>query len=44
MAKKLNSWECNKLFVSEASGPKKNLKTGLGGNFTFFGYGVAANS
>ena len=39
MEKNLNSWECDKLFASEASGPQKNLKMGLGGNFTFCGYG-----
>ena len=38
MAKNLNSWECDKFF---ASGPQKNLKTGLGGNFTFCGYGFS---
>ena len=40
MAKNLNSWESDKLLASEASGPQKNLKMGLGGNFTFCGYGV----
>ena len=39
MAKNLNSWECDKLFASEASGPQKSLKMGLGGNFKFCGYG-----
>ena len=35
----MNLWECNKLIASEASGPQKTLKMGLGGNFTFCGYG-----
>ena len=39
MAENLNSWECDKLFASEASGPQKNLKMGLGGNLKFCGYG-----
>ena len=39
MAKNFDSWECDKLFASEASGPQKNMKMGLGGNFTFCGYG-----
>ena len=40
MAENLNSWECDKVFASEASGPQKNLKMGLGGNLKFCGYGV----
>ena len=36
----LNLWECDKLIASEASGPQKTLKMGLGGNFTFCGYGI----
>ena len=40
MAKNLNSRDWEKLFASEASGPQKNLKMGLGGNFTFCGYGL----
>ena len=45
MAKNLNSWdlECDKLFASEASGPQKSLKMGLGGNFKFCGYGQVAD-
>ena len=39
MEKNMNSWECDKLFASEASGPQKNLKMGLGGNLKFCGYG-----
>ena len=35
----LNSWECDKLIASEASGPQKNLKMGLRGNFKLCGYG-----
>ena len=35
----MNLWECDKLIASEASGPQKTLKMGLGGNFTFCGYG-----
>ena len=42
MEKNMNSWECDKLFASEASGPQKNLKMGLGGNLKFCGYGVFA--
>ena len=41
MEKNMNSWECDKLFASEASGPQKNLKMGLGGNLKFCGYGGA---
>ena len=41
MEKNMNSWECDKLFASEASGPQKNLKMGLGGNLKFCGYGLA---
>ena len=40
MEKNMNSWECDKLFASEASGPQKNLKMGLGGNLKFCGYGI----
>ena len=40
MEKNMNSWECDKLFASEASGPQKNLKMGLGGNLKFCGYGL----
>ena len=40
MEKNMNSWECDKLFASEASGPQKNLKMGLGGNLKFCGYGT----
>ena len=29
----------HQLFASEASGPQKNLKMGLGGNFIICGYG-----
>ena len=36
----LNSWECDKLIASEASGPQKNLKMGLRGNFKLCGYGL----
>ena len=35
----LNSWECDKLIASEASGPQKNRKMGLRGNFKLCGYG-----
>ena len=42
MEKNMNSWECDKLFASEASGPQKNLKMGLGGNLKFCGYGQIA--
>ena len=41
MEKNMNSWECDKLFASEASGPQKNLKMGLGGNLKFCGYGFS---
>ena len=42
MAENLNSWECDKHFASEASGPQKNQKKGLGGNLKFCGYGPGA--
>ena len=40
----MNSWECDKLIASEASGPQKNLKIGLGGNFKLCGYGEQSGS